>query len=78
MDSRYRGATLTQPRIRITFSMPEVLDGLVNRGMLIRKPSGTYFPTSFKPALMYDLPNIVNYIQQVFRGLAQYYLFSDN
>lgn len=68
---------MSVPRIRITFSMRKVLGSLVDKG-LARFKQGKFFPTSYKPALQYGLYNIVNYLKAVFRGLCNYYGFSDN
>lgn len=75
--TKYRGVVKTVPRIRITFSMNKVLTSLVDKG-LARLKRGKFFPTSFKPALCYDLANIINYLKSVFRGLSNYYAFCDN
>ena len=77
VNAKYRGAVKTVPRIRITFSMNEVLTKLVAKG-LARMKNGKYFPTSFKPALCYEPANIVNYLKLVFRGFSNYYSFCDN
>jgi retron-type reverse transcriptase len=77
MDTKYRGAVAAIPRLRVTFSMSKVLRELVDK-QLIRYKNGKFFPTSYKPALSYDIANIVVYIRQIFLGLANYYSFSDN
>jgi group II intron reverse transcriptase/maturase len=77
MDSKFRGATMQTPRLRITFSMEEVLKKLVDKG-LVRYKAGKFFPTSYKSALQYDIANIVSYMRTVFRGLANYYGFAHN
>lgn len=77
MSARYRGATMQIPRLRITFSMTAVLSKLVDKG-LVRHKGGKFFPTSYKPALQYDIPNIINYLKSVFRGLANYYGYAHN
>ena len=77
MDSKYRDATFQTTRIRIIFSMKSVLSKLVDKGLL-RYKRGKFFPTSYKAALEYDIPNIVNYIRAVFRSLANYYGFAHN
>ena len=77
MSSKFRGATMQIPRIRITFSMNNVLRKLVDKG-LVRYKAGKFFPTSFKSALQYDIANIVLYNKAVFRGLANYYGFAHN
>jgi retron-type reverse transcriptase len=77
-NTRFRGATYTRPRVRITFSMEEVLRKLTEKELLIRKPDGTFFPRSYKPALSSDIPSIVRYLSAVFRGLANYYGCCDN
>ena len=77
MDTKYRLPTLGVPRLRVTFSMDTILRRLVDKGF-VRFKAGKFFPTSFKLALQYEIPNIVNYIKTVFRGLANYYGFSDN
>jgi len=77
VKSKYRGAILAKPRIRITFSMRNVLNSLVDKG-LVRFKNGKYFPTSYKSILQYDVANIVSYLRQVFIGIANYYSFSDN
>ena len=69
---RFRGATLQLPRLRITFSMDAVLKKLVVKG-LVRYKAGRFFPTSYKPALQYEIANIVRYLKSVFRGLSNYY-----
>jgi hypothetical protein len=75
--SKFRGATMQTPRLRITFSMGEVLKTLVDKG-LVRYKAGKFFPTSYKSALQYDIANIVSYMRTVFRGLANYYGFAHN
>jgi len=77
VNTKLRGAIRTVPRIRITFSMRKVLTSLVNKS-LARFKGGKFFPTSYKPALCYELANIVNYLKSVFRGLSNYYAFCDN
>ena len=77
MNSKFRGATMQIPRIRITFSMNNVLRKLVDKG-LVRYKAGEFFPTSYKPALQYELANIVAYLKAVFLGLANYYGFAHN
>lgn len=77
MDSKIRGAVMQVPRLRITFSMDMVLRKLVAKGFL-RFKAGKFFPTSFKPALQYDIANIVNYLKVVFRGIVNYYGFAHN
>lgn len=77
MDSKIRGASMQVPRLRITFSMDKVLRKLVDKGLL-RFKGGKFFPTSFKSALQYEIPNIVNYLKLVFRGIANYYGFAHN
>jgi len=77
VNTKLRGAVSTVPRIRITFSMRKILTSLVNKGMA-RFKGGKFFPTSYKPALCYELANIVNYLKSVFRGLSNYYAFCDN
>nr|YP_009495515.1 reverse transcriptase [Psammoneis japonica]AWQ64245.1 reverse transcriptase [Psammoneis japonica] len=77
MNSKFRGATTTLPRLRITFSMDEVLRKLVDKGLL-RFKNGQFFPTSYKPGLAYSIPNIVNYLKVVFRGYANYYGYGHN
>jgi len=77
IDSKYREATMQTSRIRITFSMDEILRKLVDRG-LIRFKGGKFFPTSFKSVLQYDIANIVQYLKILFRGLANYYGSSHN
>jgi hypothetical protein len=57
--------------------MRKVLTGLVDNG-LARFKQGKFFPTSYKPVLQYDIVNIINYLKSVFRGLHNYYGFSDN
>jgi hypothetical protein len=65
MGSKFRGATMQIPRIRITFSMNNVFNKLVDKG-LVRYKAGKLFPTSFKSALQYDIANIVSYNKAVF------------
>ena len=77
MDSKVRGAIITVPRVRITFSMDKALRKLVDRG-LVRFKHGKYFPTSFKPGLAYEIPNIINYLKVVFRGYTNYYGYGHN
>ena len=77
MNSKIRGAITTLPRLRITFSMGKVLRKLVDKG-LIRFKNGQFFPTSYKPGLVYNIPNIVNYLKNVFRGYANYYGYAHN
>jgi len=76
-DLKYRAATLRVPRLRITFSMNSVLVKLVDKG-LVRYKAGKFFPTSYKPVLQYNIPNIVIYLKAVFRGLANYYGYCHN
>jgi hypothetical protein len=57
--------------------MNEVLRKLVDKG-LVRYKAGKFFPTSYKPALQYDIANIVLYIKSVFRGITNYYGSADN
>jgi group II intron reverse transcriptase/maturase len=80
---KYRGYTTSLPRIRINFSMTAVLQSLVDKQMVRRKSGGIntksiFFPTSYKPALSYEIPNIINYLKSVFRGLAYYYGIAHN
>lgn len=77
INSKIRGAITTLPRLRITFSMDKVLRKLVDKG-LIRFKNGQFFPTSFKPGLAYNIPNIINYFKTVFRGYANYYGYAHN
>ena len=77
ISSKFRGAIMRIPRIRITFSMNNVLSKLVDKG-LVRYKAGKFFPTSFKSALQYDIANIVLYNKAVFHGLANYYGFAHN
>ena len=77
MGSKFRGAAMRIPRIRITFSMNSVLQKLVDKG-LVRYKTGKFFPTSFKSALQYDIVNIVLYNKAVFSGLSNYYGFAHN
>lgn len=77
MHSKYRAATMQVPRLRITFSSEKILTKLVDRGLL-RFKHGKFFPTSFKPALQYDIPNIVNYLKFVFRNICNYFGFANN
>jgi len=77
MNSKFRGASMRIPRIRITFSMNDVLRKLVDKG-LVRYKAGKFFPTSYKSILQYDIANIVSYNRAVFRGLANYYGFAHN
>ena len=74
---KYRAAITAVPRLRITFSMNSVLVKLVDKG-LVRYKAGKFFPTSYKPALQYNIPNIILYLKTVFRGLANYYGYSQN
>jgi hypothetical protein len=57
--------------------MNSVLVKLVDKG-LVRYKAGKFFPTSYKPALQYNIPNIILYLKTVFRGLANYYGYSHN
>lgn len=77
MNSKFRRASMQIPRIRITFSMNEILHKLLDKG-LVRKIAEKFFPISYKSALQYDIANIVLYIKSVFRGLANYYGFAHN
>ena len=77
MTSKFRAATRGTPRLKITFSMDMVLRKLVDKS-LIRFKAGKFFPTSYKPALQYEIPNIVRYLKTVFRGIANYYGFATN
>jgi len=76
-DLKYRAATLQVPRLRITFSVNSVLVKLVDKG-LVRYKAGKFFPTSYKPALQYDISNIILYLKAVFRSLANYYGYCHN
>lgn len=78
VQARFRGAIYSRPRVRITFSMEEVLSKLVDKQLLIRKADGSFFPRSYKPALSSDIPSIVHCLSAVFRGLAYYYGCCDN
>jgi len=75
---KYNLPVVTKPRIRITFSMTKVLGELVEKGLIIRKGNGEFFPSSFKPALSYEIERIVPFINSIFRGVANYYVFCDN
>ena len=77
MNSKLRGATMQTPRLRITFSMESILRKLVDKGMA-RFKNGKFHPTSYKAALQYDIPNIVNYLKVVFRGIVNYYGYAHN
>ena len=77
MNTKFRGATVQTPRIRITFSMNKILRNLVDKG-LVRYKAGKFFPTSYKSILQYDIPNIVAYLSSVFRGMAHYYGIAHN
>ena len=77
MGTKYRLPTMQTPRVRVTFSMDIVLRKLVERNML-RFKNGKFFPCSFKPALQYTIPNIINYLKSVFRGISNYYGAADN
>lgn len=77
MNSKFRGATMQVPRIRITFSMNDILRKLVDKGY-VRYKAGKFFPTSNKSLLQYDIANIVAYNSVVFRGLANYYKIAHN
>lgn len=77
MNSKFRGATMQTPRLRVTFSMESILRKLVDKGMA-RFNNGKFHPTSYKAALQYDIPNIVNYLKMVFRGIANYYGHAHN
>lgn len=77
IKSKFRGATMQTPKIRITFSMNQVLQKLVDKG-LIRYKAGKFFPTSYKSALQHEIANIVAYLSSVFSGLANYYGFAHN
>jgi len=77
LDSKFRGATFQTTRLKITFRIEPVLKDLVNKGLL-RYKRGKFFPTCYKAALQYNIPNIINYIKSVFRGLANYYGFAHN
>lgn len=57
--------------------MDKALRKLVDRG-LVRFKHGKYFPTSFKPGLAYEIPNIINYLKVVFRGYTNYYGYGHN
>jgi group II intron reverse transcriptase/maturase len=76
INSKLRAA-VGVPKIRITFSMNQVLHRLVDKG-LVRFKRGKYFPTSYKSALHLDVGNIVNYLKTVFKGLANYYGYGHN
>jgi retron-type reverse transcriptase len=75
--SEYRAVINQVSRLRITFSMNSVLSELVDKG-LVRYKAGRFFPTSFKSALQYSIPNIIQYLKFVFRDLATYYGFCHN
>lgn len=76
-NSKFRGATMQVPRLRITFSMDTILRKLVDKGLLKFK-AGKFFPTSYKPALQYDISNIVIYIKAIFGKIAYYFGFAHN
>lgn len=77
ISAKYRGAVMSVPRIRITFSIKKVLRCLFERG-LVRYKKGKFFPDSLKTALNYGIENIVSYLKYVFLGLANYYGIADN
>jgi retron-type reverse transcriptase len=63
--------------LRITFSISSVLIKLVDKG-LVRYKNGKFFPTSYKPALQYDIKNIILYMRAVFIDLTNYYSYCHN
>lgn len=77
MNSQYRGAVRSVPRIRITFSVKNILQKLVDKG-LAKIKKGKFLPTSYKPALHLSIANIIMYLKSVFFGLANYYSCADN
>mgnify|MGYP002259866197 CR=1 FL=1 len=77
-NSKYRGAVKSRLRIRITFPVSKVLFELRSKGFVKINNNGKFIPTSFKPALSFEIPNIIKFIHSVFIGIANYYSFSDN
>jgi Type II intron maturase len=77
INSKFRWVCKQIPRIRITFSMNDVLQKLVDKGFVIYK-AGKFFPTSYKSALQYEIANIVSYNKAVFSGLVNYFGFAHN
>jgi len=75
---KYRGVVKSKSRIRITFSCSKVLRELKNKGLVREDSNGKFWPISFKPALSYDIQNIVKYLHSVFLGIGNYYSFCDN
>lgn len=75
--TKFRGATYQVPRLRITFSMTNILKKLVDKG-LARYKGGKFFPTSYKSVLQYEVANIVRYLKFVFRGLVNYFGIAHN
>lgn len=45
---------------------------------MLRFKNGKFFPTSFKPAIQYEISNIINYLKSIFRGIANYYGIAHN
>lgn len=77
MNSQYRAAVRSIPRIRITFRVKHILQKLVDKG-LAKIKGGKFLPTSYKPALHLSIGNIILYLKSVFFGIANYYSCSDN
>jgi group II intron reverse transcriptase/maturase len=75
---KLRGAVFSRRRVRITFSINQVLRKLVDNGMVRFTKDGKFRPTSYKSALSIPIPNIVKYLRSVFIGIANYYQTSDN
>jgi RNA-directed DNA polymerase len=74
---KFRRATFQIPRLRITFSMDTVLKKLADKGF-VRYKNGKFFPTSYKPALQYNIARIVQYLKAIFLDVACYYRAAHN
>jgi len=72
-----KNAVVQIPRIKITFSLHNVLRKLVNKNFVCYK-AGNFFPTSCKLLLQYNVSDIVHYNSAVFRNLINYYNFAQN
>jgi len=64
-------------KLRIVFSKNKLLYNLLKKGLLILK-KGRLLPTSYKPALRYDIVNIIRYFKITFYRICHYYSFAHN
>lgn len=77
LDLKSRETAIKTPRLKITFNIKMVLQKLVDKN-LIKFKAGRFFPTSYKPALWYKIPNIVKYLKKLFNEITNYYGFAAN